>query len=533
MPLPALLLVVFLVALLTSLGVAARLTHVVVSRREPEASRQWSDSTIPRIGGVAVFAAIPVAILAAVFGRAALLGVVPEMPERAGALIISAAILFAVGLRDDIKRVSPIVKLAAQTGAALIICGSGFSIEHVRLVPGHTLDLGVLSLPVTVLWLVGISNAFNLIDGIDGLAGGVAIIGLISTVAAALFLGNPTVPIYTIALVGALIGFLRYNWPSARLLMGDSGSLVVGFLLAVFSVKAATDQRHLTYGLVPIFALAYPLLDTGIAMLRRWLRGVPLSRADRRHIHHQLRSLGLGPTKALIAIYSASIVVAGLGLLAAFAPPAVTLITTILGIVALFAIIVFSVSWLEYHEFSEAGSSLANAARSAPWVIRDKINARDLAAVILKAETLEEVQNVLEQSASTFRFAHMKLGTPESRHRTPGRQTQELQMLKLWKLEYPIVHGNTMDYYGLCLTIWCDLGKSQHPVGAERIAEMVGPAIAEWATSGKLRPADVPAYGDRLLRVPYSPPPSGDISIEHAVLALVTSDPQAEQRLNA
>ena len=531
MSLPAILLVVFLVSVLTSLAIASRLTHVLVRGRAPEQSRVCSDPHIPRVGGVAVFAAIPIAILAAASVRGAFVGSMPELPELAGALIVSAAILFSVGLADDIRRVQPLIKLGAQAMAALLIYAAGFSIEHVSLVPGHPLHLGVLALPVTVVWLVGISNAFNLIDGMDGLAGGVAIIGLFATAAAALFLGNPTVPIYTIALIGALVGFLRYNWPAAGLFMGDSGSLTVGFLVAVFSVKAATNSDELTFGLVPIFALAYPLLDTGLAMLRRWLRGVPLSRADRRHIHHQVLSLGLSPTKALLLIYSAATSVAALGLLAAFAPSEITFMTSIIGLLILFGMIGISISWLQYHEFSEAGSSIANAARNGPSIIRDKIQARDIAAVILKANTLEEVQKVLEESATQFRFAYMKLATPESRRRLPGRITQELQALKLWKLEYPIVHGAPEDYDGLCLTIWCALEEAQHPAGAERIAQIIGPAVAQWATSGKLRPA-VPSYGDRPLRVEYMPRPA-PLKIDTALLQSIKWDPKGETSLEA
>lgn len=311
-------------------------------------------------------------------------------------------------------------------------------------------------------------------------------------------------PIYIIALIGALIGFLRYNWPSARLFMGDSGSLVVGFLLAVFSVKASTDSHKVTYGLIPIFALAYPLMDTGFAMLRRWLRGVPLSRADKRHVHHQLRALGLGTTQALLAIYCASTLVAAVGLLAALAPPEVTSLTTIFGLTILFLLIAVSVNWLQYHEFTEAGTAVANAARSAPSVIRDKIHARDLTAIISESESLAEVQAILEDNAPTFRFAYMKLSTPQMRARMPGRLTQELQALKMWKLEYPILHGDAEQYDGLCLTIWSELEGAQQPASAERVAAILAPSIATWAKRIQLKPIQVePA--ERLLHAPYTP----------------------------
>jgi UDP-GlcNAc:undecaprenyl-phosphate GlcNAc-1-phosphate transferase len=500
MSLPALLLVVFLVAVMTSLAVAGRLTRVTVKTRPPERSRQWSASRIPRIGGIAIFAALPVAILAAASANAALTGAIPQLPELAEALIVASAILFVVGLLDDIRGVPPWAKLTAQTIAALIVYYSGFSIVHVSLFPGHTLDLGVAALPITVLWLVGVSNAFNLVDGLDGLAGGVAIIALVASAAAALMLGNASVPVYTVALIGALLGFLRYNFPQAKLFLGDSGSLVVGFLLAVLTVKGSTDSHDVTRGLVPIFALAYALLDTGVAILRRWLRGVPLSRADHRHIHHQLRGLELSPKRSLLLIYSAAATSAAVGLLITFAPPQVTVVATMIGVAALILAMAFGIHWLEYHEFLAARSSIFSAARNARTVIRDKINARDIAQIISNATSFEEVQATLHDNAGTFRFAHMKLSDAATRRRGSGRVTQELQALRLWKLEYPIVYEDTTDYDGLCLTIWCTLETSQRPAGAERIAQIIGPAIGDWVRANGANGHRVTAADDLVLR---------------------------------
>jgi UDP-GlcNAc:undecaprenyl-phosphate GlcNAc-1-phosphate transferase len=480
MSLPAVLLIVFVAAVMTSLAVARRLTQVVVRPRLPERSRQWSASRIPRIGGVAIFAALPIGIVAAAVANAALTGMIPQLPELAEALIIASAILFVVGLLDDIRGVPPVAKLTAQTIAALVVFYSGFSIDHVSLFPGTTVHLGMAALPITVLWLVGVSNAFNLVDGIDGLAAGVAIIGLAASAVAAITLGNPSVPLYTVALIGALLGFLRYNFPQAKLFLGDSGSLVVGFLLAVLSVKGATDAGGVTRGLVPIFALSYALLDTGVAILRRWLRGVPLSRADHRHIHHQLRSLELTPTRSLVLIYAAAAASAAVGLIISFAPPGVIVVATMIGVAALVLAMALGIHWLEYHEFMAARTSISSAARNARSVIRDKIQARDIAQIIRDAKSFEEVQATLHDSAGTFRFAHMKLSDAASRRRAAGRATQELEALKLWKLEYPIIHENATDYDGICLTIWCSMEAAQRHAGAERIARIVGPAISDW-----------------------------------------------------
>src|SRR6476620_5757997 len=226
---------------------------------------------------------------------------------------------------DDIVGVRPLGKLIAQSTAAIIVWYAGFRLDVVMLTPSHQISLGLLGLPITILWIVGLSNAFNLVDGADGLAGGVAVVALVSTAIAATIVHDPTVLWCSLALIGAMLGFLRFNWPPARIFLGDSGSLVVGFLLAVLTVKGASRRDGAVYFLAPIFALSYPLLDTGISMLRRWLRGEPLSRADGRHIHHQLQTLGVGPRQSVLLICGLSAVIAALGLSATFAPPEFTL----------------------------------------------------------------------------------------------------------------------------------------------------------------------------------------------------------------
>lgn len=487
---PVILLLVFAASLAASALLAKRLTRVNVKGRHPERSRHWSASGIPRIGGIAVFGAAPVAILLVAIIPASIKGAILQLPELAGPLILASAILFTIGLLDDLRGVPPLVKLVAQTAAALIVYAAGFSVENVSLIPGHTLHLGVFALPATVLWLVGVSNAFNLIDGLDGLAGGVAIIALVPIAIAGLIIGDTSVPVYSVALMGALFGFLRYNWPPARLFMGDSGSLVVGFLLALLSIRGATNSQGVTLGLIPIFALAYPLLDTGVAILRRWLRGVPISRADTRHVHNQLCALGMGPRKALAVIYFATGAIAGIGLVIGIAPPEVVVLATLVGVGILMVVMGAGIYWLEYHEFLDAGASFAHAVRKSRTVIQDKINARDLASSLREARNIEEVQTLLAENAETFRFAHMKLSDPFSRKQAAGRITQELQTLKLWKLEYPILQRASDQYDGLCLTIWSSLANGQRPAGAERVARILAPAIAEWVGGRKRTPEE-------------------------------------------
>jgi UDP-GlcNAc:undecaprenyl-phosphate GlcNAc-1-phosphate transferase len=454
---------------------------------EPDGGRRGHARAVPRLGGVGIFGGVLLAFaaapLVALIGHAA-----PSVPHltSAGALIVASAILFLIGLWDDLRGVPPVAKLGGQTLAALIVVHAGFRIDHLIFPPAYELSLGWVSIPVTIIWLVGVSNALNLVDGLDGLAGGVSVIALLTATVAAVAVGNTTIPWYTLALGGALLGFLRYNFAPAKIFLGDSGSLVVGFLLAVLTVKGATRPDQATFALAPIFALSFPLLDTGIAMMRRWLRGTPLSRADARHIHHQLRALGLSPRKAVIVIYIESAVVAVLGLCVTFAPPEFTVAVAATGAAILFFIMVYGVRWLEYHEFLEAGASVTSAARQARWVIQDKINARDLVTAIRKADSFEKLSEIIEEAAPTFRFSHMELRNGALARHLPPHIAGELHTARFCKLEYPIAQRVAKPNDFVTLNIWCTTETLKRPVGAERVARILGPAISSWLEVSRL-----------------------------------------------
>ena len=478
----AVLAVPFVAALLTTLLTVPPVMRLAISKHwldEPDGVRRSHVRPVPRLGGVAIFAGVFLA-----FGAAPLIGLVsgavPSVPHLTSALLLSSGILFLLGLWDDLRGIPPLMKLAGQTLAALVLVYAGFRVDVLVLPPNYQFSLGWLSIPVTVVWLVGVSNALNLVDGMDGLAGGIGIIALLTATAAALVVGNVSVPWYTLALGGALLGFLKFNFPPAKIFLGDSGSLVVGFLLSVLTVKGATRPDHATYALAPIFALSFPLLDTGIAMLRRWLRGTPLSRADARHIHHQLRALGLPARKAVILIYVEATVVATMGLCVTFAPPRLTVAVAGTGAAILLFIMVYGVRWLEYHEFLEAGASVTSAARQARWVIQDKINARDVAMLIRKADTFEQMASIIEESAPIFRFSHMELGRGSSPRHLPDHIAGELHTARFCKLEYPVANPSQRHNDGLTLNIWCTTEALRRPVGAERVARIIAPAVGNW-----------------------------------------------------
>jgi UDP-GlcNAc:undecaprenyl-phosphate GlcNAc-1-phosphate transferase len=471
----------FVVAAITAAFAVPAVTAVATRWRlldYPDGARHMHRRPVPRLGGVAVF----IGLTAGVSFSAAVAPVfVPATPWALAlnrSLVAASAILFVIGLLDDLRGVSPALKLLGQTTAAALVIAFGFRINQISFVPGSSLSLGVFAIPVTVLWLVGVSNAFNLIDGLDGLAGGVGVITLVAIGAAAHILGSLHVPLQALALAGALIGFLKYNRPPARIFLGDSGSLVVGFLLAFISVRGSTARDGIVQGLVPIFALSYLLLDTGIAMLRRWLRGAPLSRADDRHIHHQLLALGLTPRRAVVVIYAASAFIALLGLCVTFVPPQLTLAIGGIGVATLLAVFVYGVRWLEYHEFLEAGASLASGVRKARGAIQDRILARDVARLIRSARSLEQVNDIVRSYAVSFRFIDIQILRDTS---TASVRAPDHIGSATWLLEYPIPAAASAAIRAssdAVLAIWSAVTPVGRPTNPERVAQILAPAIS-------------------------------------------------------
>jgi UDP-GlcNAc:undecaprenyl-phosphate GlcNAc-1-phosphate transferase len=247
----------------------------------------------------------------------------------------------------------------------------------------------------------------------------------------------------------------------------------------VLTVKGFARPDGVVYAIGPVFALAYPLLDTGISMLRRWLRGEPLSRADGRHIHHQLRALGLTPRHSLFVLCGLSSLIATLGLSTVFAPPQFTMAVAVAGGAMLLMIFVYGARWLQYHELLEAGAALTSAARTGRSRLQDKIYARDVARLVEHARTTQELAAIIEDNAETFRFAHMQLRWGLSRQTPPASIQTDMQAARLWSFDYPIAAGSGFTD-PLFLSIWCAIDGALRPAGAERIAQILAPSIERW-----------------------------------------------------
>jgi UDP-GlcNAc:undecaprenyl-phosphate GlcNAc-1-phosphate transferase len=294
--------------------------------------RKTHASPVPRIGGLAVFAGFLAGMAFAAFATGNLL-TIPQTGVYWRGLAIAATGLLVVGLADDLYGLRYYWKFAAQILAAVYVWNCGFRIETISHPLGGNLDLELLSFPLTLLWIVGITNAVNLIDGLDGLAAGIALITTVAVAVIAFAQGQLGVTATAVVLAGSLVGFLRFNFNPARIFLGDSGSMFLGFVLAVTSVRGSQKGPTVVAILVPLLVLGLPLLDTGLAVIRRLhrlrSRGLQSDNAlrymlsnlnqvflpDRGHIHHRLMDLGLSHRGAVLTLY----VVGGLFACAAFA----------------------------------------------------------------------------------------------------------------------------------------------------------------------------------------------------------------------
>jgi UDP-GlcNAc:undecaprenyl-phosphate GlcNAc-1-phosphate transferase len=259
---------------------------------------------IPRFGGVALVAAFALVALAIYF-----FGSLSVASAKTLAVIVfSSLAMFSLGFWDDLRPLGARFKLAAQIAVAAGAYAGNIRIEFFKSPwTDSNFDLGALSFFGTVLWLVSLTNLINLIDGIDGLAGGICLMlmFLLANVGMGDDLGIST--LLSIGLVGALLGFLRFNYPPAKIYMGDGGAYFLGFLIGILSIVSSNKGTIAAALIAPAFALALPIVDVSLAVLRRGVRGLPIFRADRKHIHHQLITLGISRERTVLNLYTVSL----------------------------------------------------------------------------------------------------------------------------------------------------------------------------------------------------------------------------------
>jgi len=284
--------------------------------------RKIHKQPVPLLGGLPIFLSFNLAIILGVIFDTALLR--EPILSRWQGLLVCQIIILGLGIFDDIHHLQPVVKLLFQVTAGVIIVLFGFGIESIaNPLTGNIIKLSFLSIPITVIWLVLITNALNLVDGLDGLAAGTSFIVATTIFGLCYFNQNIGVGIASVALAGSILGFIRYNFYPARIFLGDSGSLLLGFLLAVFSIQGSSKGATLVAVLAPVLALGLPIIETLLSMIRRFLKSIHLIdyptkngsfralyfkgssifKADKDHIHHRLLKLGFSQRKAVAALY--------------------------------------------------------------------------------------------------------------------------------------------------------------------------------------------------------------------------------------
>ena len=345
-------LVLFLFCLILSMLFTWRVRELAYARGwafPPSSSRHVHKRPIPRLGGVAIYASFMLSAGAVIVGLHITGRPIPFDTWKLWHVVGPATLIFAVGLWDDIRSLSPFWKFSAQIAAGVMLYLGGLKIIHVRSMFGSHEFNWVTGLLATVLWVVWITNAFNLIDGIDGLASGSALLSTFVLFLNALVARDSLTLFITAALAGGILGFLRFNFNPATIFLGDCGSLFIGFSLSALALAQTQKSPTLVAVSLPVVALGLPIMDTLLAVARRFISGKPLFSADREHIHHKLLEQGLTQRQVVIILYSVS---AAFGLVALFMRyPGGRTIGAVMVIVG--AIVVLGVQRLGYIEFFE------------------------------------------------------------------------------------------------------------------------------------------------------------------------------------
>lgn len=255
-------------------------------------NRKVHKRIMPRLGGLAIYVAFMIGCIASL-----------EMTWDIFGILLGGTLIVALGVADDVYQLPAKVKLLGQIAAACVLVAFDIRIEWVNNPLGGYFYLDMLSIPLTIFWVISFTNVVNLIDGLDGLAAGVSAIASLTVILVAIQMGYFHVAILTAALAGGIIGFIRYNFNPATIFMGDTGSMFIGYMLAAISVYGAVKTAATVALIVPAIALGLPILDTAFAIMRRYANGRPIFQPDKGHLHHRLLAHGMSHKEAVLFMY--------------------------------------------------------------------------------------------------------------------------------------------------------------------------------------------------------------------------------------
>jgi len=403
-------LLVFIAALLASAAFTRLVRDLAIAHgwvSLPSSDRHVHSRPIPRLGGVAIFVTLCCMALLAHW--------LPEnfptrefpLSQLALKILAPATIIFLVGLIDDFRGLSAYVKIAAQGAAAVFLFCNGIGISRLSILAGHAHLGWLVGLPLTILWVLWITNAFNLIDGLDGLAAGSALFSTLVMCVVAFLGHNEVVLILTLALVGAITGFLRYNFNPASIFLGDCGSLLIGFLISAIAIAGSNKSPTMVAVAIPIVSLGLPILDVAVAVIRRFLSCKRLFDPDREHIHHKLLGRGISHKQTVLVLYGVSACFGLFSLL--LLNPGGAALAAVLVVVGIGVLI--GVKQLRYHEFLELGR-VANRTLNQRHVIANGVSIRRATEALESCTNSTQFCEILRQCLEPAGFDGFGLYLP-------------------------------------------------------------------------------------------------------------------------
>ncbi|MBS1789485.1 MAG: undecaprenyl/decaprenyl-phosphate alpha-N-acetylglucosaminyl 1-phosphate transferase [Acidobacteria bacterium] len=355
----------------------------------------------PKLGGIAIYLAF-MATLACVPLLTNMVGDIfrANLP-RLLMLLAPATLIFLFGIYDDFRNVGAPEKVIVQTLAAAMIFIADFRIENISSPFGGHWHLPLwLSFLLTAVWIVGITNAFNLIDGIDGLAAGASVFALLSILVFSVAQGNPEISQLAIVLVGAVLGFLRFNFNPATIFLGDSGSLFLGFMAAALSLAGSQKGSTIVAIAIPLISFGLPVTEAGLSLARRFVSGQSLLAGDRGHIHHKLLQQGLTQRKAVILLYAVCAMFSLFGLMLLNPKRSLAaLIFFVLGVG-----ILFGVQRLRYAEFAELGNQIRQGVTQRRRSLAVNVKVRRASEHLGRVQTSAQLFAALESMLETNEF---------------------------------------------------------------------------------------------------------------------------------
>jgi len=362
---------------------------------QPDATRKVHRYPIPRVGGLAIAIAY---LVAYVLVRPEEGSPLAQQLSLVWRLLPGAALAFGIGLLDDLFNLRAWIKLLGQVAAAGLACVGGVRILSVA---GASTDAW-WNIPLTILWLLACMNAFNLVDGLDGLAVGVGLFATLTVFTAAMMQHNMVLAVATFPLAGALLAFLCYNFNPATIFLGDSGSLLIGFLLGCYAAIWSNKSATLLGMTAPLMALSIPLLDVALAIVRRFLRRQPIFTADRGHIHHRLLDRGFTPRRVVLVLYGLC------GLAAAFSLLQGVMHSFSGALLLLFGVFVLlGVQYLGYAEFDLAGRLLFSGEFQRS--VGAQMDLRKFRAALTAAGTPADCWEAIREAGGKFGFQQVWL----------------------------------------------------------------------------------------------------------------------------